>query len=88
LLYNRVKRFLYLGGIMSYEKITIKNIIDKITSSDVYLPAIQRQFVWDDKQIVRFFDSLMLGYPIGTFLFWNLDKNIVNVNCNGKSSTF
>jgi len=65
---------------MSYEKITIKRIIEKISNGDVYLPAIQRQFVWDDNQITRFFDSLMLGYPIGTFLFWDLDKKIVNDN--------
>ena len=46
----------------------------------MYLPAIQRKFVWKDNQITRLFDSIMLGYPIGTFLFWKVKKDIVNEN--------
>jgi len=37
------------------------------------LPAIQREFVWKPEQIERLFDSLMQGYPFGTFLFWKVD---------------
>lgn len=39
------------------------------------LPDIQREFVWSDDQIAELFDSLMRGYPIGTFLFWKLDAS-------------
>jgi uncharacterized protein with ParB-like and HNH nuclease domain len=39
------------------------------------LPAIQREFIWDEEQIVNLFDSLMKDYPIGTFLFWALEKD-------------
>ena len=43
------------------------------------LPAIQREFVWDRDQIAMLFDSLMRGYPIGSFLFWNvLPENSTN----------
>jgi hypothetical protein len=41
-----------------------------IVRNELYLPAIQRKFVWDPEQIERLFDSIMRGYPIGTFLFW------------------
>ena len=37
------------------------------------LPAIQREFVWKPEQIARLFDSLMQGYPVGTFLLWRVD---------------
>jgi hypothetical protein len=37
------------------------------------LPAIQREFVWNDEQICRLFDSMMRGYPFGTFLFWQIE---------------
>ena len=37
------------------------------------LPAIQREFVWRPGQICRLFDSLMQGYPFGTFLYWRVD---------------
>ena len=39
------------------------------------LPAIQRDLVWDTSQVERLFDSLMRDYPIGSFLFWNVEKN-------------
>lgn len=55
---------------MSYYQHKIKEIIEKIGRNDFYLPAIQRKFVWDCQQIESFFDSIMRGYPIGTFLFW------------------
>lgn len=37
------------------------------------LPAIQREFVWRPDQIYRLFDSLMQGYPFGTFLYWRVN---------------
>lgn len=57
---------------MTYKELTIKEVIEKIGRNEVYLPAIQRKFVWDNEQIIKFFDSIMRGYPIGTFLFWIL----------------
>jgi hypothetical protein len=61
---------------MSFERpITIREAIDNIHRKEYLLPAIQREFVWDDDQIVRLFDSLMRGYPIGSFLFWKVEKD-------------
>lgn len=62
---------------MAYEKSSIRRIIKRI-SAEFYLPAIQRKYVWNDSQITRLMDSIMLGYPIGTFLFWKVKKRIVN----------
>lgn len=62
---------------MAYEKKSIRAIIDDVNSRRVYLPAIQRKYVWGDSQITRLMDSIMLGYPIGTFLFWRVKKTIV-----------
>lgn len=39
---------------------------------EIFIPSIQRPYVWEPDQIVRLFDSLMRGYPINTFLFWEL----------------
>ena len=63
---------------MAYEKKSIRAIIDDVNSRKIYLPAIQRKYVWGDSQITRLLDSIMLGYPIGTFLFWKVKKTIVN----------
>ena len=52
---------------------TIEKTLDEIHRHDLVLPAIQREFVWRPEQICRFFDSLMQGYPFGTFLYWRVD---------------
>ncbi|EMF0482572.1 DUF262 domain-containing protein [Enterococcus faecium] len=62
---------------MGYVNFTIKNLIQKIDNNEYVLPALQREFVWKPEQIERLFDSIMKGYPIGSFLFWNVqNKNI------------
>lgn len=55
---------------MEYQHWTIKEAMNRIGAKKLYLPAIQRKFVWDAWQIERLFDSIMRDYPIGTFLFW------------------
>ncbi|MFC1739316.1 DUF262 domain-containing protein [Planctomycetota bacterium] len=58
---------------MSFQTpITIAEAIENIQSNQFILPAIQREFIWSDEQIERLFDSLMRGYPIGSFLFWKI----------------
>lgn len=44
----------------------------------MFLPEIQRKFVWSEEQIENLFDSLLLGYPIGALLFWKTSKKILN----------
>lgn len=62
----------------SYEKTTVRSIIEDINSRRMYLPAIQRKYVWDEKQITTLMDSIMMEYPIGTFLFWKVKKAVIN----------
>jgi len=54
--------------------ITVKDALNNIHSKKYLLPAIQREVVWDVDQITLLFDSLMRDYPIGSFLFWHVDK--------------
>lgn len=58
---------------MSYKSETIATVIKRL-NIQYYLPAIQREFVWSISQMVSLFDSIMRGYPISTFLFWELDE--------------
>ncbi|HPD13634.1 MAG TPA: DUF262 domain-containing protein [Planctomycetota bacterium] len=57
--------------------ITIKEAVESIHAKKFLLPAIQREVVWETDQIARLFDSLMRDYPIGSFLFWHVDKKNV-----------
>ena len=54
--------------------ITIKEALDNIHRKKYLLPAIQREVVWTCDQIEKLFDSLMRDYPIGSFLFWRVDR--------------
>jgi len=52
---------------------TIKDAVDEIQGENWLLPAIQREIVWERDQITDLFDSVVQGYPIGTFLFWDIE---------------
>jgi uncharacterized protein with ParB-like and HNH nuclease domain len=58
---------------MSYRSETIATTVNRL-NTQYFLPAIQREFVWRPAQIVQLFDSIMRGYPISSFLFWELQK--------------
>ncbi len=62
---------------MAYESTTIANVINKL-NTDYFLPSLQREYVWDEKQIIKLFDSLMQGYPISSFLFWRINPSTVD----------
>lgn len=42
----------------------------EIDSGRIKLPMFQREFVWDKEQSSKLIDSILKGYPIGTFIFW------------------
>jgi len=60
---------------MTYKPRTLFRLIED-TNVSLFLPHIQRPFVWDEEQIVRLFDSLMREYPIQTLLFWRTKDGI------------
>lgn len=63
---------------MAYETpLKISEVVQKISNNKFVLPSIQREYVWDTEQIETLFDSLMQGYPIGAFLFWEIDKEYI-----------
>ena len=48
----------------------IINLITQIDNKEIVLPAIQREFVWEEDRITKLFDSIMRGYPLGIVLLW------------------
>jgi uncharacterized protein with ParB-like and HNH nuclease domain len=56
---------------MSYRSESIQITVGHL-NSQYFLPAIQREFVWNQEKIVKLFDSILRGYPISSFLFWEL----------------
>ena len=60
---------------MSYKPRSLFRLIEE-TNQILFLPHIQRPFVWEEEQMLRLFDSLMRNYPIQTFLFWRTKDEI------------
>jgi hypothetical protein len=60
-----------LGENLAYVSSNVASILDRINHS-YFLPAIQRPYVWQPDQIVALFDSLLKGYPISSFLLWEI----------------
>ncbi len=58
---------------MEYIPIRVSDIVRQV-NRDWYLPAIQRELEWNTVRIERLFDSILSDFPIGSFLFWNLEE--------------
>lgn len=51
---------------------SIEEMLTAIHKREYLMPAIQREFVWGVDQITKLVDSLMRGYPVGSFLLWDV----------------
>ena len=58
-------------------RITIYEALENIKNGRYVMPAFQRQYVWSMEQIEKLWDSILLDYPIATFLFWHVDDDNV-----------
>jgi len=62
-----------------------EHLIADIESGKLKIPIFQRDFVWTPTQTAMLLDSIIKGYPIGTFIFWKSKeelrspKNIGNI---------
>ncbi|MGU9835186.1 DUF262 domain-containing protein [Pseudomonas sp. LF195] len=51
----------------------------EIDSGQIKLPMFQREFVWDKEQSAKLIDSILKGYPIGTFILWKTKDTLRSV---------
>ncbi|MBP7482134.1 MAG: DUF262 domain-containing protein [Lacunisphaera sp.] len=42
----------------------------------IKIPQFQRDFVWDKAQTAKLIDSIIKGFPIGTFIFWKTRERL------------
>jgi hypothetical protein len=60
---------------MSYKPRSLNRFLDELNSS-IFLPHIQRPFVWDEEQMALLLDSLLQGFPIQTLLLWRTKEAV------------
>jgi len=55
---------------------SLNKLIERIRNGDIKIPAFQREFVWDQNQILHLLDSINRGYPVGSVLLWLTDERL------------
>lgn len=56
----------------------LEELVIQVRSGDIKLPKFQRQFVWREADILKLFDSIYKGYPIGSLLLWNSSQPLMS----------
>jgi len=54
-------------------------LMHQIETGAVKIPQFQRNFVWDRHKSAKLVDSLLKGYPIGTFIFWRTREELRSI---------
>jgi hypothetical protein len=55
---------------------TIMGLLNQIANDEIVLPAIQRDFVWDEEKTEKLLDSILRGYPVGLVLLWETYEDL------------
>lgn len=64
-------------SVLHDNSVTIYEAMQNIKNGKYVMPAFQRQYVWSMEQVEKLWDSILLDYPIATFLFWHVDDDNV-----------
>ena len=54
-------------------------LIANIEQGIIKIPQFQRKFVWSLEQSAQLLDSILKGYPIGTFILWQTDERLRSI---------
>lgn len=55
------------------------DLINEIQKGVIKIPKFQRDFVWNIDKTAKLLDSILKGYPIGTFILWRTDERINDI---------
>ena len=58
---------------------TYHELFQGIESGSIKIPKFQRDFVWSKEQIAALIDSLLKGYPVGSFTYWETTDELRHV---------
>jgi hypothetical protein len=61
------------------QSMTFSTLIHDIDKGIIKIPQFQRDFVWSKEQSAKLLDSIIKGYPIGTFILWETDERLRSI---------
>jgi Protein of unknown function DUF262 len=69
-------QFVRLLALRELQGMTILSLLGQIANKEIVLPAIQRDFVWDEAKTEKLLESVLCGYPIGLTLLWETYEDL------------
>jgi hypothetical protein len=55
------------------------SLMNQIETGTLKIPQFQREFVWNRHKSAKLLDSLLKGYPIGTFILWKTKEQLRSI---------
>lgn len=55
------------------------SLLNDIEQGLIKIPQFQRNFVWSKEQSAKLMDSIIKGYPIGTFILWKTKERLRSI---------
>lgn len=53
-----------------------ESLFNEIDTGQIKIPMFQREFVWEKEKSAKLIDSIIKGFPIGTFIFWKTREQL------------
>jgi hypothetical protein len=72
---SREPRIRGRAPIFDHSQHAIGSLISNIEQGVIALPDLQRPFVWEDTKVRDLLDSLFVGFPVGTLVFWHTSND-------------
>jgi hypothetical protein len=61
------------------QSVTFTSLFSEIENGTIKIPQFQRDFVWSKAKSAKLLDSIVKGYPIGTFIFWKTNERLRSI---------
>ena len=58
------------------EVVFLGKLVERVAAGRIRVPRFQRAFVWRQPDLSVLLDSVLRGFPIGSILVWDTEKNI------------
>lgn len=59
--------------------LTFEQLKNKINEGNIKIPQFQREFVWKKEDAAKLLDSVVKGFPIGSFILWETKSRLRSV---------
>lgn len=54
----------------------LASLLSDVERGNIKIPVFQRQYIWNDEQIISLLDSIYRGYPVGSLLLWSTKEEL------------